>query len=247
MSAEITIPVHNKEVQSQFGLVVRAWRSRRGISQEELAERAGLHRTYVSDVERGNRNVSLTSIERLAVALEVSASQLFASIGNAGAPAGGARSTMGGQLVDILFVEDRAEDAELTMHALQSAHIANRIHLVRDGESAIEFLFGQRTPGGGLMNRPQLILLDLGLPRMSGQEVLQRIKSDVRTRDIPVIVLTASSRDRDLVASRQMGADAYIVKPVDFQNLSEVAPRLKLYWALLHGPVSESSQTIKIS
>lgn len=225
------------EVKTQFGLTVKSWRNRRGISQEELAERAGLHRTYVSDVERGSRNVSLASIDRLAAALEISVSQLFAEdVGESEPAVPGAALT--DQLVDILFVEDRTEDAELAVHALQSAHIANRIHWVRDGESALAFLFGEGVYAGRRLIRPQLILLDLGLPRLSGQEVLQRVKSDPRTRSIPVVVLTASSRDRDIIASRQLGADAYVVKPVDFHNLSEVTPRLKLYWGLLHGPVT---------
>lgn len=219
------------EVKTLFGLTVKSWRNRRGISQEELAERAGLHRTYVSDVERGSRNVSLASIDRLAVALEVSVSQLFAEMDlSEGAPSGR-------QLVDILFVEDRVEDAELAVHALQSAHIANRIHWVRDGESALAFLFGEGAGANGRPVRPQLILLDLGLPRLSGTEVLRRVKADPRTRSIPVVVLTASSHDRDFIASRQLGADAYVVKPVDFRNLSEVTPRLKLSWGLLHGSV----------
>lgn len=227
------------EVKTQFGLVVKAWRSRRGFSQEELAERAGLHRTYVSDVERGSRNVSLASIDRLASALEISVAQLFSNLDPAAdAPAAGNR------LADILFVEDRLEDAELTIHALQSAHIANRIHLVRDGESALEFLFGEGRYANRKLIRPQLVLLDLGLPRISGQEVLHRIKGDPRTRDIPVVVLTASVHDRDYIASRQLGADAYIVKPVDFKNLSEVAPRLKLYWGLLPGPAAATDPAL---
>jgi two-component system, response regulator len=233
--------VRKDEVKTQFGLVVKAWRSRRGFSQEELAERAGLHRTYVSDVERGSRNVSLASIDRLASALEISVAQLFANLDPA------AETPAGNRLADILFVEDRLEDAELTIHALQSAHIANRIHLVRDGEGALEFLFGEGRYAGRKLIRPQLILLDLGLPRISGQEVLRRLKADPRTRDIPVVVLTASVHDRDYVASRQLGADAYIVKPVDFRNLSEVAPRLKLYWGLLTEPATTGEPAIEFT
>ncbi len=234
------------EVKTQFGLVVKAWRSRRGFSQEELAGRAGLHRTYVSDVERGSRNVSLASIDRLASALEVSVAQLFSNLD----PAAGEPSPIpaaGNRLADILFVEERLEDAERTIHALQSAHIANRIHLVRDGESALEFLFGEGRYANRKLIRPQLVLLDLGLPRISGQEVLHRLKADPRTRDIPVVVLTASVHDRDYVASRQLGADAYIVKPVDFKNLSEVAPRLKLYWGLLPGPAAATEPVVEFT
>jgi len=223
---------------------VKTWRSRRGISQEELAGRAGLHRTYVSDVERGSRNVSLASIDRLAAALEVSAAQLFAEMGSAADDSPPSAPPLRERLLDVLFIEDRAEDAELAIHALQSSHFANRIHWVRDGEGALAFLFGQGVYAGRSLIQPQLILLDLGLPKISGQEVLQRVKSDPRTRDIPVVVLTASGRDRDIIASRQLGADAYLVKPVEFRNLSEVAPRLKLYWGLLRGPVATQESPV---
>jgi two-component system response regulator len=138
------------------------------------------------------------------------------------------------ELVDILFVEDQADDAELTMQALKSAKITNRIHVVRDGAAALDFLFStgeyaRREPG----SRPLMILLDLNLPKISGLEVLRRIKADPRTRSIPVVVLSASKQDRDIATSKRLGAEAYIVKPVDFQNLSQVTPQLSLQWALL--------------
>jgi CheY-like chemotaxis protein/predicted XRE-type DNA-binding protein len=229
--------VTNNDVQAQFGTVVRAWRSRLGISQEELAGRAGLHRTYVSDVERGTRNVSLASIDKLAAALEVSVATLFAQVGRT--PADGSPAISPDQLVDILFVEDRPEDVELTLRALTSANFKNRISVVRDGAEALEYLFGigespeQEQRANKL---PNLVLLDLGLPKVSGMDVLRRIKSEERTRNIPVIVLTASSGDKDAMASRRLGADAYIVKPVGFQNLSEVIPQVSLHWALLKSP-----------
>jgi two-component system response regulator len=180
-------------------------------------------------VERGARNVSLGSIEKLARALEVSVPALlsYSTVGEAG--------WTGNGLVDILFVEDLADDVELTLRALKQANIANTIHVERDGEAALDYLFGtgkyadQPRKAG-----PHLILLDLGLPKVNGLEVLRRIKADARTRDIPVIVLTASTRDRDLAEGRQLGADAYIVKPVDFKNLSEATPKLSLQWALLN-------------
>ena len=214
---------------------MRAWRSQRGISQEELAGRAGLHRTYVSDIERGARNVSLESIEKLARALDISVASLFS---NGHAPAAEkswmAASGSSDGLVDILFVEDNPDDVQLTLHALKAANISNRIHVVRDGAEALDFLFGtgnyarREAPP-----RPQVILLDLQLPRVDGLQVLRRIKADPRTRSIPVVVLTASQHDRDITASKRLGAEAYIVKPVDFQNLSEVTPQLSLQWALL--------------
>ena len=214
-------------VKRRFGTSVRAWRARRAISQEELAARAGLHRTYVADIERGARNVSLGSIEKLATALEVSVAALFAD-----SHPGGIYVT--GELVDILLVEDTPDDVNLTLQALKEANFSNAIHVVGDGAEALHFLFrtgsySNRHPG----HSAQLVLLDLELPKIHGLEVLRRIKSDPRTNAIPVVVLTASRRNRDALVSQRLGADGYIIKPVDFQNLSEVTPQLDLRWALL--------------
>jgi CheY-like chemotaxis protein len=200
------------------------------ISQEELAGRAGLHRTYVCDIERGARNVSLESIEKLARALEISTATLFAYEGPAGQP-GTPRFGEEG-LVDILFVEDDSQDAQMAMMALKG--ITNRVQWVRDGEAALDFLFCQgqfarRQPS----QRPQLILLDLGLPKMNGLEVLERVKSDPSTATIPVVVLTGSEREGDVQRSKRLGAAAYIVKPVDLTNLNRVVPTLHFQWALL--------------
>jgi len=216
-----------------FGASVRVWRDRLGISQEELAERAELHRTYISDVERGARNLTLESIERLAGALEVSVPSLLSYSRK---PASGQSTAPwpGSELVDILFVEDRADDVELALQALKSAHITNRIHIVRDGAAALDFIFATGEYAHRRDNdRPQMILLDLSLPKIDGLEVLRRIKTDPRTRKIPVVVLTGSKRDQDIAASKRLGAEAYIVKPVDFRNLSVVVPQLSLHWALL--------------
>jgi CheY-like chemotaxis protein len=219
------------DVKKPFGTSVRAWRSRLGISQEELAGRAGLHRTYVCDIERGARNVSLESIQKLARALEISVAALFSYADAAGTDLpkrGPAR-----ELVDILFVEDDPADAELAVQALQAAGIANRIQVARDGAAALNLLFQEDGGGRTPSRRPQIILLDLSLPKVDGLEVLRRIKGDPRTASIPVIVLTGSSRERDLQASKRLGAEAYIVKPLDFRNLSEVTSQLSLQWALL--------------
>ena len=220
-------------ITARFGASVRNLRFRLGLSQEELAERASLHRTYIAGIEAGTRNVTLKTIEKLAQALKVSTATLLPQAGKPGAskPAG---ELPADQLVEILFVEDRADDVELTVQALKSAHITNRIHIERDGAAALDFLFctgkhAQREP----CTRPLMILLDLDLPKISGLEVLRRIKTDPRTRSIPVVVLTGSKHDRDIAASKRLGAEAYIVKPVDFQNLSAVTPQLSLHWALL--------------
>ncbi|HEY2081806.1 MAG TPA: response regulator [Verrucomicrobiae bacterium] len=221
------------DVKKQFGAAVRFHRDQLDISQEELAGRAGLHRTYISDVERGARNVSLESIHRLADALEVPLSILFSRL-EASSDKSSAPSALSDELVDILIIEDSSEDVDLTIKALKDVRITNRIHVVRDGAAALDFLFCRgvyrhRTH----RNRPQMILLDLGLPKIDGLEVLRQIKADPRTRAISVIVLTVSNRDRDIAASQRLGAEAYIVKPVDFQNLSGVTPQLSLQWALL--------------
>ena len=222
------------DVKKHFGAAVRLRRDHLGISQEELAGRAGLHRTYISDVERGARNVSLESIHRLAAALEVPLSVLFARLEEISSELPVRPSVSAEELVDILIVEDSAADAELVVKALKEVRITNHIFVVRDGAAALDFLFfrgefSQRRR----TERPQIILLDLGLPKIDGLEVLRQIKADSRTRMIPVIVLTVSDRDRDVMMSQRLGADGYIVKPVDFINLIGVTPQLSLQWALL--------------
>jgi CheY-like chemotaxis protein/DNA-binding XRE family transcriptional regulator len=229
-----------EEIRKSFGATARIWRDRLGISQEELAERAGLHRTYVSDIERGARNVSLESINKLASALEIPIATLFAEAQGAADLAASQPPTTEG-IVDILLVEDNPDDVQLTFAALNAANMTNKVHVARDGVEALDFLF--RTGefvNRHRRNRPQVILLDLGLPKMDGLEVLRRIKADAHTQSIPVAVLTASKHDRDIVTAKRLGADAYIVKPVDFHSLSQIAPQLSLQWALMKSP-SENS------
>jgi CheY-like chemotaxis protein len=225
--------VQSLNVKKPFGAAVKAWRSRLRISQEELAGRAGLHRTYVCDIERGARNVSLESIEKLARALEISTAMLF-SYDEAASPPGAPRLA-GESLVDILLVEDDPHDAAMALESLTG--ITNWVQVVRDGQAALNFLFcqgefAQRQPS----QRPQLILLDLGLPKINGLEVLRRIKSDERAAMIPVVVLTGSDRGRDIQTSKRLGAAAYIVKPVGMINLTQVIPVLRLQWALVKPP-----------
>lgn len=225
-------PVGN--VKKQFGAAVRLRRNLLGISQEELAGRAGLHRTYISDVERGARNVSLESIHRLANALAVPVASLFPEPEQAALTVSSIPSLSPDEMVEILIVEDSDADAEITMEALRNVCVTNRIFVVRDGRAALDFLFCKgEFAHRKHSDRPQLILLDLKLPKVDGLEVLRQIKNDPRTRTIPVVVLTVSDRERDIAASERLGANAYIVKPVDFQNLSGVTPRLSLQWALL--------------
>jgi CheY-like chemotaxis protein len=204
-----------------------------GVSQEELGGRAGLHRTYICDIERGARNVSLQSIEKLAQALEISTAALFSYDPAHGPPE--TPSPTGQALLDILLVEDDSHDVAMAMEALKD--ITNRVQIVRDGQAALNFLFCQgpyatRRPS----QRPQLLLLDLRLPKIDGLEVLRRVKSNPRTATIPVVVLTGSERDRDIQASRRLGAASYIVKPVDVRNLTRLAPVLSFQWALVKRP-----------
>lgn len=141
------------------------------------------------------------------------------------------------QPVEILLVEDNPNDVELTLHALKKHNLANRIHVVRDGAEALDFIFGSGAYAGRrLEDRPKVILLDLKLPLVDGLEVLERIKSDPRTRTIPVVVLTSSREEPDIARSYELGVNSYIVKPVDFQQFTEAVRNLGLYWLLLNQP-----------
>jgi two-component system, response regulator len=137
--------------------------------------------------------------------------------------------------IEILLVEDNAADAELTLHALRKNTLINRIHVVRDGEEALNFLFC-RAPFQERARQPlpQLILLDLKLPKVDGLSVLRTLKEDPRTRWMPVIVLTSSKEDKDLTASYDLGANCYIQKPVDFQQFRETVDTLTLYWLIVN-------------
>lgn len=138
---------------------------------------------------------------------------------------------------DILLVEDNPNDAELTQRALTRAHVANDIHVVRDGAEALEFLFGEGAYAGRARPAlPRVVLLDLKLPKVDGLEVLRRVKADERTKLIPVVVLTSSREESDLVASYHLGANSYIVKPVDSDKFFEAVHEIGLYWLLLNEP-----------
>ena len=139
--------------------------------------------------------------------------------------------------VQILLVEDDPNDVELTLHALKKHNLANRVEVVRDGAEALEFIFCSGAYAHrSVENGPKVILLDLKLPKVDGLEVLRRIKSDPRTQVIPVVVLTSSREERDIVESYKLGVNSYIVKPVNFEQFTESVRQLGLYWVLLNEP-----------
>jgi len=222
------------DVKKGFGAEVRRRRNDLGWSQEELGGRAELHRTYVSDVETGKRNPSLESIQRLAQALGASIGTVFGSLEGLAAKAGADRAGSEENEVEILLVEDDPRDIELTLAAFKKARFANRIEVLHDGAEALDFLFSRgayaRRPA---KHRPQLVLLDLQLPKVHGLEVLRRIRTEPTTRMMPVAVLTGSRKDEHLQRAIELGADAYLVKPVDFQSFSLITPKFSLDWALL--------------
>jgi DNA-binding response OmpR family regulator len=139
--------------------------------------------------------------------------------------------------LEILLVEDNQDDMDLALHALQRGKVANRIFVVRDGEEALDFLFCR----GKYAERsfdcpPKLVLLDLKLPKVDGMEVLKEIKSNARTKTIPVVILTSSKEERDLVKGYNLGVNSYIQKPVDFDQFRETVKAAGLYWLLINQP-----------
>lgn len=144
--------------------------------------------------------------------------------------------------VDILLIEDNSEDVELTLRAFRKQHLANRIHVLRDGEEALECLFGTgRYAERHMQEQPRLILLDLKLPKIDGLEVLKRCKSDPRTKTIPIVILTSSKEETDLVKSYNLGVNSYVVKPVDFPQFTEAVRHVGLYWMLLNQLPADST------
>ncbi len=139
--------------------------------------------------------------------------------------------------VEILLVEDNPNDVELTLHAFAKSNLANPIKVLRDGAEALEYLFGTGVYAGRDLNhQPRVILLDLKLPKVDGLEVLRRVKADPRTKTIPVVVLTSSHEESDIVESYKLGVNSYIVKPVDFEQFTESVRALGMYWLLLNQP-----------
>jgi two-component system response regulator len=213
------------DLKTLLGAAIKAERAMMGISQEELASRAGLHRTYVSDLERGVRNPSLESVGKLAQALELSVPMLFDRTTN------GNKSK---QLVEIVLVEYNPRDVDLTLKAFKRANITNPVYILRDGAEALDFIFATGPYAHRRdLHSAQIVLLDLNLAKIRGFEVLRKIKADKRTRNIPVIILTAPNKDNDIIICRRLGAEDYISKPVGFENFSEVTRHFRLGWELV--------------
>ena len=140
-------------------------------------------------------------------------------------------------IVEILLVEDNPEDLELTLRALRMANLGNHISIARDGAEAIEYIFCEGPHSGRkIEDTPKLILLDLKLPKVDGLEVLRRIKGDPRTKKIPVVALTSSKEQSDVINSYNLGVNSYIVKPVNFEGFAEAVQKLGMYWLLLNQP-----------
>jgi two-component system response regulator len=136
--------------------------------------------------------------------------------------------------VEILLVEDNPQDAEITLRALKRANLANHVQWLKDGEEALEFLFSQGQYEDQPRPRPRVMLLDIKMPKVDGLEVLRRLKADGRTRSIPVVMLTSSKEERDLLRSYDLGVNSYLVKPVDFQRFSEEVTRVGYYWVAMN-------------
>jgi len=137
--------------------------------------------------------------------------------------------------IEILLVEDNPQDVELTLRALKKHNLANRVHVIKDGAEALDYIFASGAyEGRDIGNTPKVILLDLKLPKVDGLEVLREVKADERTKTIPVVVLTSSREEKDMVESYKLGVNSYIVKPVDFKKFIDAVGDLGLYWLLLN-------------
>ncbi|HMG68418.1 MAG TPA: response regulator [Chitinophagaceae bacterium] len=140
--------------------------------------------------------------------------------------------------VEILLVEDNINDAELTIRELKKHHMANNLFHVKDGEEALEFIFatGRYANSRNVMSSPKVVLLDIQMPKVNGIEVLEKVKADERTRATPIVILTSSKEDPDIKTCYALGANSYIVKPVNFEGFAESIRNLGFYWLLINQP-----------
>ena len=139
--------------------------------------------------------------------------------------------------VDILLVDDSQDDVDLTLHALRAENLANHVFVARDGEEALDFLFctGPHV-GRSFDHPPKLVLMDLKMPKVDGMQVLKRVKGDARTRTIPVVLMTSSREERDMVSGYDLGVNSYLQKPVDFDEFRKMVKLLGLYWLVTNRP-----------
>ena len=136
---------------------------------------------------------------------------------------------------DILYIEDNQNDIELTIRALEKRHLANSMHIIKDGEEALQYIFCKGKYAERDKNsNPKVIILDLNLPKVDGIEILRNIKSDEKTKTIPVVVLTSSREESDMIKSYNYGVNSYVVKPINFDSFSEAVSSLGLYWLLVN-------------
>ena len=142
-------------------------------------------------------------------------------------------------IVDILLVEDREEDAELALMALQENNLVNSVKWVKDGQEAIDFLFKENNFEESFGDRPKIVLLDIKMPKVDGIEVLRKIRSESCTRTMPVIMLTTSNQERDRINAYNLGVNSFIVKPVEFESFMKAVQDIGLYWLLLNEPPVE--------
>lgn len=240
VSKQDEFPNESQVLQARFGAAIKSHRLRLGVTQEELAWRADLHRSYLADIERGGRNVTLCSIVNLAKALQITLADLLSHGLDLGIVNPYTEPETG--LGEILLVEDNLADVEMTLLAFKRAKFANPVKVVRDGKAALDFLFCKGRYAKRRSNPPQLILLDLELPKISGLEVLRQIKNSKLTQGIPVVVLSGSQQDASIIECGQLGAANYIVKPVVFESFSKVTPELGLHWTLVR-PLAANNST----
>lgn len=225
------------QVLGDFGRVLRAQRKQLGISQEELAFRSGLHRTYVTDVERGLRNMTLESVLKITRALELPFVEAITSLGieeGRSPERTVGKHANGNGTADILIVEDDADDALLTTHALRRNGITNRVASVATGKDALNIFAGHDPPIDGMQHfNPELLLLDLRLPDIDGIELLRQLRSDPRTRSLHVVILTASRSDEDRSRCMALGVSDYITKPVNFIEFHHLLTRMGFGWMVV--------------
>lgn len=224
------------DVKKEFGMIVRDRRTRLGLSQSALALRADLPRTYVTDIERGMRNLTLQNISKLADAFGLPIGHLFRPLEDEDSFNGNGTRPFGqSNLVDILIVESNPRDIELSLNAFKQAKMTNRVHVERDGEAALNFIFFQAPDQPRPLERmPGAVLLGLNLPKIDGLQVLRRIKENPRTCNLKVVVLSSGGSDEKVAEAMRLGAAGFIAKPVSFQNFCQITPKLEFSWTLLN-------------